>query len=65
TLEPNTEVIYKVSAPYAPENDAGLLWNDPALGIDWRVNPAEAILSPKDTRNPPLKDLPAYFIYGA
>lgn len=61
TLEPNTEVGYKVSAPYAPEHDRGLLWNDPDLGIAWPVDPARAILSPKDTRHPRLKDLPVYF----
>ena len=35
TLEPETEVAYKVSSPYAPAHEGGLLWNDPELGIDW------------------------------
>jgi dTDP-4-dehydrorhamnose 3,5-epimerase len=61
TLEPSTEVIYKVSEVYSPEHDKGLLWNDPALGIPWPVNPAEAILSEKDERQPKLADLPTYF----
>ena len=34
TLEPDTEVLYKVTAPYAPENDHGLAFDDPALGVD-------------------------------
>jgi len=37
TLEPDTEVLYKVSSVYSPEHDKGLLWNDPALAIDWQV----------------------------
>lgn len=63
TLEPNTEVLYKVSGFYSQEHDKGLLWNDPALGIDWPVSEAEALLSEKDMRQPLLADLPAYFHY--
>ena len=61
TLEPDTEVIYKVTRYYAPTHDRGLLWNDPALGIKWPVNPAEAILSDKDKAQPRLADLPSAF----
>jgi dTDP-4-dehydrorhamnose 3,5-epimerase len=61
TLEPNTEVQYKVSAPYSAEHDRGLAWNDPALAIAWPVDAADAILSEKDTKHPALADLPAYF----
>lgn len=53
TLEPNTEVIYKVSALYAPQSDRGILWNDPALGIAWPAF-AGAELSAKDAKLPPL-----------
>jgi dTDP-4-dehydrorhamnose 3,5-epimerase len=61
TLEPDTEVLYKVTDYYAPECDRGLLWNDPALGIDWPVTSAAAVLSDKDHKHPPLADLPKYF----
>jgi dTDP-4-dehydrorhamnose 3,5-epimerase len=61
TLEPDTEVLYKVTNYYAPEHDLGLLWNDPALGIAWPVAEADAILSAKDKVQPRLADLPAYF----
>jgi dTDP-4-dehydrorhamnose 3,5-epimerase len=63
TLEPNTEVLYKVSGFYSPEHDKGLLWNDPALGIDWPISEAKALLSEKDMRQPLLADLPTYFHY--
>jgi dTDP-4-dehydrorhamnose 3,5-epimerase len=56
TLVPNTEVFYKVTAFYSPEHDRGIRWNDPALGIDWRVDPAMAILSGKDQKTPLLRD---------
>ncbi len=61
TLEPDTEVIYKVSNYYAPDHDKGLLWNDPALGIGWPVAEDEAILSAKDKVQPRIADLPPYF----
>jgi dTDP-4-dehydrorhamnose 3,5-epimerase len=57
TLEPDTTVHYKATQVYAPDSEGGLLWNDPALGIDWPVAPAEAVLSDKDRRWPRLRDL--------
>jgi len=57
TLTPDTEVVYKVTAPYSPAHDRGLLWNDPALGIDWPVTPEQAILSDKDRVLPRLAEL--------
>jgi len=64
TLEPDTEVLYKVSDYYAPESDRGVRWDDPALGIDWPVNGSEAILSSKDALLPALSQLPPYFRYA-
>ena len=61
TLEPDTEVLYKVSGDYAPEHDHGLAWDDPDLAIRWPVAPDRAILSDKDRRHPTLAGLPAYF----
>jgi dTDP-4-dehydrorhamnose 3,5-epimerase len=65
TLEPDTEVMYKVSAFYSREHEMGLQWNDPALAIAWPVTADRALLSDKDTRNPTLADLPAVFHYAA
>lgn len=61
TLEPDTEVVYKASAHYAPTHDQGVRWNDPALGIGWPVSDSAAILSEKDRNLPPLADLPPWF----
>ena len=52
TLEPDTEVLYKVSEYYAPDHDEGLRWNDPELGIRWPISEEEAVLSDKDCRHP-------------
>jgi dTDP-4-dehydrorhamnose 3,5-epimerase len=57
TLEPDTEILYKVTDYYAPECDAGVRWDDPELGIAWPVSAAEAVLSDKDRELPAFKDL--------
>jgi len=61
TLEPDTEVLYKVSDYYSPEHDRGLRWDDPALGIAWPVRAEEAVLSGRDRQHPTLAELPGYF----
>jgi dTDP-4-dehydrorhamnose 3,5-epimerase len=61
TLEPDTEVIYKVTDYYSAEHDAGVLWNDPDLGIAWPVSPSAAALSDKDRNAPLLKDIGPVF----
>ena len=60
TLAPDTEFLYKVDAPYMPQADAGILWNDPELGIAWPV--AEPVLSGKDRMLPRLKDFHSLFV---
>lgn len=54
TLVPNTQVMYKVDEYYSPEHDRGILWNDPALGIDWPTS--DPVLSEKDQKHPLLQD---------
>lgn len=61
TLEPNTEVIYKVTNFYSPEHERGVRWNDPALGIDWGIAEAAAILSDRDRRHPLLAEATELF----
>ena len=52
TTEPDTEVFYKVTGDYAPAHEGGILWNDPALGIAWPVDAAQAVLSDRDRKWP-------------
>ena len=52
TLEPDTEVVYKVSNVYSQPNDRSLRWNDPALGIAWPVG-ADGALVCRDKDQPP------------
>ena len=47
---------YKVDNVYAPQADAGIRWNDPALGINWSIDPKEVLTSEKDLKQPLLKD---------
>jgi dTDP-4-dehydrorhamnose 3,5-epimerase len=61
TLEPDSEVLYKVTNIYSPAHDKGLAFDDPALAIDWRVDLAKAVLSDKDRKHPRLAELGAMF----
>lgn len=61
TLEPDTEVLYKVTNVYSSEHDRGLAYNDPDLAIEWPVTGEDPILSDKDRRHPRLCDLGALF----
>ena len=54
TLEPDTQVSYKVSNYYSSEHDAGLSWDDPDIGIAWPLNGGEPVLSAKDRQHPRL-----------
>lgn len=54
TLEPGTEVAYKVSDYYSAGHDGGVFWNDPTLGIDWGIDPAIAVVSEKDAKAAPF-----------
>lgn len=64
TREAGTEVIYKCSDTYAPETEGALVWNDPEIGIDWKLT-GDAILSEKDAQAGGLSDLDSPFVYEA
>jgi dTDP-4-dehydrorhamnose 3,5-epimerase len=57
TLLPDTLVSYKVTDYYSPQCDAGIAWDDPALGIVWPIEPGRAKLSERDRRLPRLAEL--------
>jgi len=55
TLEPNTEILYKVTDYYTPDCDSGICWNDPELAIDWKLK-GKPILSARDQVMPLFRD---------
>jgi dTDP-4-dehydrorhamnose 3,5-epimerase len=59
TLADDTIFVYKVTGLYNKESEGGLLWNDPALGINWGVE--SPLLSDKDRILPLLAELPVIF----
>jgi dTDP-4-dehydrorhamnose 3,5-epimerase len=63
TRAPHTEIIYKCSDFYAPATEGALLWNDPAIGIDWGFD-GEAVLSEKDAIAPALAELDSPFVWN-
>lgn len=63
TIEPDTEVLYKVNAPYSKEHEGAIRWNDQALGITWPDPGVEPTLSDKDEVAPLLADFDSPFTY--
>jgi dTDP-4-dehydrorhamnose 3,5-epimerase len=63
TLEPDTEVLYKVDAHYAPDLDGGIRWDDSELAIPWPLPVGELILSDRDRTLPRFSELPVIFTY--
>ena len=66
TLTPNVNFLYKCDHYYNAEADAGIAFDDPALGIDWPLDLSKAILSEKDKQHPTLASLEKEnpFVYG-
>ncbi|QKG72310.1 dTDP-4-dehydrorhamnose 3,5-epimerase [Erythrobacter mangrovi] len=60
TLEDNTDFLYKCTAPYAPQSEFTLAWNDPTVGIVWPVQGLDPIISDKDARGLSLADVPVF-----
>lgn len=56
TLEPDSEVMYKVSATYSEPHETGIRWDDPTLAIDWPVVASDPVLSDRDRRLPSLDE---------
>lgn len=51
------DVIYKTDYPFTPAADAGVRWNDPAIGVDWGLDGGEPLVSARDAALPPLAEL--------
>jgi dTDP-4-dehydrorhamnose 3,5-epimerase len=61
TLTDDCDVLYKVTDFYAPQSEAGLLWNDPALGIGWPLGEGEVSINARDAGFPTLAELKSPF----
>ena len=61
TLEPDTEVLYKVTAPYDREAERGVIWNDPVLNLPWPIGADDAVLSEKDAKLPGFEAARGWF----
>ena len=63
-LSPEAVFQYKCDNLYAPEQEGAIAWNDPALGIDWRIPQDQVLLSEKDRHHPLLADAPDLFDFN-
>ncbi len=61
TLTEDTEVIYKVTAPWDRGAERGVIWNDPDLSVKWPIEDTDIILSDKDQTLPRLRDCETWF----
>jgi dTDP-4-dehydrorhamnose 3,5-epimerase len=57
TLEDDCEVLYKATAPYAPDRDRAIRFDDPEIGIDWPMTGEDLIISKKDRAAPLLREV--------
>ena len=60
-LSEEADVLYKVNQEYSPENERGIIWNDPELNIAWPTD--SPILQEKDSKSSPLKNAENNFVY--
>ena len=60
TLEDDTDFLYKCTAPYAPQSEHTLAWDDPMVGIDWPVAGLDPIISAKDAVGLALAQVPVF-----
>ena len=60
TLEDDTDFLYKCTAPYVPQSEHSLAWNDPAVGIVWPATGIDPTISDKDASGLALADVPVF-----
>lgn len=63
-LSETAEVLYKCDGFYNKECEGGIIYNDPALQIDWKIPADKAIVSDKDLKNPSLADCKNNFVFA-
>lgn len=63
TLEPNTEITYKVDNYYSAECDGSVAWSDASLNIDWGIDVSKAKVSEKDASAPSFEEFESPFEY--
>lgn len=61
TLEPDTHVVYKVTAGYSPDSERSIRWDDPTFAISWQLDGADPVVSARDAEAPLLVDQPDLF----
>jgi len=64
TLEPDTEVIYKVTDFYSAEHDRSVRFDDPAIGIEWPRVASSLHISDKDRNAPRLENVDGGFVFA-
>jgi len=64
-LSEQTTILYKCDNFYYPQSEGGVLYNDPALGIDWKVDADRATISDKDKILPTFEQVQTNFVYQA
>ena len=63
-LSPEALFQYKCDAPYAPQAEGAIMWNDPVLGIDWGIPAEDIVLSEKDMHHPVLGECAEVFDFN-
>lgn len=63
-LSPEAVFQYKCDAPYAPQSEGAIMWNDPALAIDWQIPAGDLVLSEKDKHHGLLSECGDLFDYS-
>jgi dTDP-4-dehydrorhamnose 3,5-epimerase len=63
TLTDDAEVLYKVDNFYSPSHEGGMVWNDPAVGIQWPLPASRLVIAPRDAALPTLAELPPLFTW--
>lgn len=62
-LEDGTDLLYKVTRPYAPAAEGGLRYDDPGLGIDWPLPDGSLLVSDRDAGLPSMDAFESPFVY--